>query len=106
MLRSAHVHAPVSVRFTLGSSALTPAQIAYLPRVSSAIPTLIAAARFVRVHVLREMLNTSVVSTDCPIPITLFTPPVLSVSVPPVAEMWLPFPPGHPPTVPPVAAPR
>jgi hypothetical protein len=55
---------------------------------------------FVRVHVLLEMSNTNVVSMDCPIPITLLTPPVLSVRVPPVAEMWIPFPPGHPAIVP------
>src|SRR6185312_2989888 len=92
--------APCSVSVTFGSNALTPAHTAYLPRDSSASPTVIAAARLVRVHVLRAMSNTSVVSTDCPIPITLFTPLVLSVSVPPVVDMWMPFPPGHPAIVP------
>jgi hypothetical protein len=88
------------VSVTFGSNALTPAHTAYLPRDSSANPTLIAAARLVRVHVLREMSNTSVVSIDCPIGITLFTPELLSVNVPPVAEMWMPLPPGHPAIVP------
>src|SRR5204863_8265653 len=91
--------APCSVRFTLGNRALTPAQTAYLPRDSSASPTLIAAARLVRVHVFRVMSNTSVVSTDCPLGITRFKPALLSVSVPPVAEMWMPLPPGHPAVV-------
>src|SRR3954471_1443406 len=91
--------APCTVRFTLGRRALTPAQTAYLPRDSSASPTLIAAARLVRVQVLRVMSNTSVVSIDCPIGISRFTPALLSVSVPPVAEMWMPLPPGHPAVV-------
>src|SRR3954464_4270421 len=74
--------APCTVRFTLGRRALTPAQTAYLPRDSSASPTLIAAARLVRVHVLREISNTRVVSTDCPRPITWLTPLLLSAAVP------------------------
>jgi hypothetical protein len=41
------------------------------------------------------MSNTIVVSTDCPMPITLLTPETLSVSVPLVDEMWMPFPSGH-----------
>ncbi|HYV99036.1 MAG TPA: hypothetical protein VE967_16390 [Gemmatimonadaceae bacterium] len=88
------------MRVTFGSNALTPAHTAYLPRDSSASPTLIAAARLVRVHVLLEMSNTKVVSTDCPIPITRFTPDALSVSVPPVVVIWIPLPPGHPAIVP------
>lgn len=56
---------------------------------------LIAAAMLVRSHVFREMSNTSVVSTDCPSPITVLVPEELSVSVPELAEMWMPLPPGQ-----------
>ena len=80
----------------LGINAVTPAQIAYRPRTSSASPTLSAAARLVRVHVFCEMLKTSVVSTDLLGPITVLTPNELSLGVPEVAEMWMPFPAGHP----------
>ena len=79
--------APVMVRLALGRSAVTPAQIEYRPRDSSAIPTLIAAAMLRRVQVFLVMSNTSVVSTDSPSPITVFVPAELSVNVPPVAEM-------------------
>src|SRR4051812_36963804 len=59
-----------------------------------------AAARLVRVQVLREMSKTSVVSTDCPRPITWFTPLLLSAAVPEDVVMLMPFPPGHPAIVP------
>ena len=74
----------------------TPAQMAYPPRALSASPAVIAAARLVRVHVLRATLKTMVVSIDRRSSITVLTPDELSVPVPDVAEMWIPFPPGHP----------
>jgi hypothetical protein len=86
----------------LGISAVTPAQIAYRPRDSSASPTLIAAAMSVSVQVFREMSNTSVVSTDWFSPITVLAPEELSATVPDVAEIWMPLPPGHPAVVLPI----
>jgi hypothetical protein len=75
------------VSVALGINAVTPAQTEYRPRDSSASPTLIAAARLVRVHVFCEMSKMRVVSTDSPSGMIVFVPESLALTVPDVAEM-------------------
>jgi hypothetical protein len=86
------------VSVALDSSAVTPAQIEYLPRDSSANPAVIELARLVRVQVFCEMLKTSVVSTDWLGEMMVFNPDAESLGVPAVVAMRMPLPPGHPPT--------